>query len=235
MARIARVVVPDCWHHVTQRGNHQETVFFEDADRAAYLRFLVGHCRLFRVRLTGYCLMGNHVHLLLVPETPDGLAKTLGRAHTDYSRWLNLRLGQTGHVWQNRYFSCPLDEQHQWEALRYVELNPVRAGLVDSAAEWAWSSAAAHCGADDPTGLLDCREWRPRWTPGTWREALAQGFEDAAMLERLREATRTGRPAGDEDFLNHLEASTKRLLRPQKRGPKERTKAMEGQLELGVW
>ncbi len=110
MARIARVVAPGCWHHVTQRGNHQETVFFDDGDREAYLKFLIGHCRLAGVRLTGFCLMGNHVHLLLAPETEDGLAKTLGRTHTDYSRWLNLQMERTGHVWQNRYFSCPLDE-----------------------------------------------------------------------------------------------------------------------------
>jgi putative transposase len=121
-------------HHVTQRGNRRETVFYEDADRATYLKLLTAHCRRNAVRLTGYCLMGNHVHLLLAPDREDGLAKTLGRAHTDYSRWLNVKRGETGHVWQNRYFSCPLDERHQWEALRYVELNPVRAGLALAAA-----------------------------------------------------------------------------------------------------
>jgi putative transposase len=148
---------------------------------------------------------------------------------------LNVKRGETGHVWQNRYFSCPLDERHQWEALRYVELNPVRAGLSETATDWRWSSAYAHCGGHDVSGLLDCREWRERWDAEIWREALARGFEDAALVERLREATRTGRPPRGEEFITRLESSTNRLLRPQKRGPKEKAHGSADQLELGVW
>ncbi len=220
MARLARVVVPGCWHHVTQRGNHQQTVFFEDADRAMYLRLLARYCDRALVAIAGYCLMSNHVHLIAIPTRPDGLAKALGRAHNDYARWLNLKLGQTGHLWQNRFYSCPLDRQHQWEALRYVELNAVRAGLVRRAAEWPWSSAAAHITGVDSAGLLDTSEWRQRWCPMEWCEALERGLEDAALLNRIREATRTGRPAANPDFVKGLETQMRRPLRPQKRGPK---------------
>jgi putative transposase len=109
--------------------------------------------------------MRNHVHILAIPRDEDGLARALGRAHNDYSRWFNMRRGSNGHLWQNRYFSCPVDERHQWEALRYVELNPVSAGLTTQAADWRWSSAAARRTGADGTGLLDMAEWWWRWTP----------------------------------------------------------------------
>ena len=141
MARFARVVAPGCWHHVTQRGNRRQTVFFSDDDRAVYLRLLGLECGRHGVRIAGYCLLSNHVHVVAIPSAEDSMAKAFGRAHVGYARWLNVRRGETGHVWQNRYFSCPLDERHRWEALRYVELNPVRAGLVKEASEYRWSSA----------------------------------------------------------------------------------------------
>ncbi|MGD0499909.1 MAG: transposase [Bryobacteraceae bacterium] len=234
MARLARIVAPGCWHHVTQRGNRRQTVFFDDTDRAMYLRLLVRHCRATSVGISGYCLLGNHVHLIAVPTRETGLSRALGRTHNDYARWSNLRRGETGHVWQNRFYSCPLDERHRWEALRYVELNPVRAGLAPEAEGWPWSSAAAHLAGMDRTGILDLTEWGEHWTAGMWRDALEQGVEDAALLEQIRRATRTGRPAGDEEFVGELEARFERTLRPQKRGPKIKVAAAGSQLELGV-
>ncbi len=234
MARIARVGVPGCWHHVTQRGNQQQAVFFENADRGFYLDLLREHADRNSVRITGYCLMGNHVHLLLIPEREDGLANALGRTHNDYSRWLNLRRHTTGHVWQNRFYSCPLDEAHSWEALRYVELNPVRASLARSAAEWPWSSARAHIGGIEGDGMIELADWRGRWTPGTWHEALDRGIADADLLGRIRESTRTGRPLGGAECLQRMEAITGRSLRPAKRGPKPARHGETGQLNLGV-
>jgi len=235
MARIARVVVPGCWHHITQRGNRQQTVFFDDADRAMYFQFLARHASRNSLRVVGYCLMGNHVHLIAAPSTETGLAKTLGRTHVDYARWFNLKRGETGHVWQNRFFSCALDEAHQWEALRYVELNPVRAGLVRTAADWLWSSARAHAGGPDRTNLLDLTEWRRGWTVETWRDVMDHGVADAVMIERIREATRSGRPVVSDEFLKLLETARRRPLRPRKRGrkPKAATNALQPQ--LGVW
>jgi putative transposase len=220
MGRIARVVVPGCWHHVTQRGNHQQTVFFDDSDREFYRSLLHRHATQHGVRITGYCLMGNHVHLLAVPEDDTGLAYALGRAHLDYSRWLNMRRQETGHLWQSRFYSCPLDEAHQWEALRYVELNPVRAGMAARAADWRWSSAHAHLTGRDDTGLVDCTDWEARWSAHSWGDVLDHGVDDADLLARIRESTRTGRPAATDDSLKRIEASIGRPLHPRKRGPK---------------
>lgn len=150
-----------------------------------YLHLLHQHCQKHDVRIAGYCLMTNHVHLVAIPRQATGLAKALGRTHTDYSRWLNMN-GETGHVWQNRFYSCPLDEPYRWDALCYVELNPVRAGMVQEASEWPWSSAAAHAAGIDPTGILELGEWSRRWSPATWRDALEHGVRDAALLERIR-------------------------------------------------
>jgi putative transposase len=235
MARIARVVVPGCWHHVTQRGNRRQTVFFSDVDRETYLRLLAQHCRRGRVAIAGYCLMGNHVHIIAVPASETGLAKALGRTHNDYARWFNVRRGETGHLWQNRFYSCPLEERHRWEALRYVELNPVRAGLTTDAAGWPWSSAAAHVTGVDRAGILEMEEWSSQWSADVWREVLKQGVDDAALLDRIRAATRTGRPMGGEDFVSGLEQRMRRPMRPRKRGPKPATVADAAQLELEVW
>src|SRR4051812_25751941 len=143
MATRARVVLPGCAHHVTQRGNHQEKVFFCDADHTIYLALLRDYAQRTGMQILGYCLMPNHVHLVLIPGRADSLAKGLGRVHNEYSRWLHIRQRLTGHLWQNRFFSCPLSENHLSAVLRYVERNPIRANLVDDAFAWRWSSARA--------------------------------------------------------------------------------------------
>jgi putative transposase len=173
-------------------------------------------------RLLGYCLMSNHVHLVAIPEREDSLAKTMGRIHADYARWLHIRQRQTGHLWQNRFYSCPLDSGHCWAALRYVERNPVRAGMVERPWDWTWSSAAAHVAAVDPTGLLDLQEWQTCWTGSLWRKALEEGTGEAQLAERIRLATRSGRPMGTADFTAALEHLLDRRLSPAKRGRKPR-------------
>ncbi|HYA16809.1 MAG TPA: transposase [Bryobacteraceae bacterium] len=225
MGRIARVVIPGIPHHITQRGNHRENVFFTDADRSLYLSILAAHARQYGARILGFCLMSNHVHLVAVPEAEDSLAKAFGRTHNDYARWLHVRQGRGGHLWQNRFFSCPLDAGHCWAALRYVEVNPVRAGLTAVAEEWAWSSARAHVTGVDPHGLIDLKQWSACWTPEVWRDVLVSGVEEGAMADRLRQATRTGRPLGAEGFADSLERVLGRSVAPQKRGPKPRLSA----------
>lgn len=234
MARIARVVVPEMWHHVTQRGNCRQTVFFEDSDRSFYLRLLRRYCSQYKLKLGGYCLMGNHVHLLAIPEREDSLARALGRTHNDYARWLNMRRGKTGHVWQNRYYSCPLEEQHAWEALRYVEMNPVRGGLVRTAAGWRWSSAPAHLAGTDVSELIDWTDWSKRWTARQWSDALEAGVTNADWLARLRESTRTGRPMGSKSFLQQVEWAVRRSLGPRRRGRVPKTVVVQSSLELGI-
>ena len=225
MGRIARAVVPGIPHHITQRGNHHETVFFHDEDRQVYLKALAQYCDRYGVRLLGYCLMSNHVHFVAVPEREDSLAKAFGRTHNDYARWVHVRHRQTGHLWQNRFFSCPLDSGHCWAALRYVERNPVRAQIVRDATDWRWSSAHAHVTGIDHSGLLKFEEWASCWTPQSWRDALVHGIEETLLVERLRTATRTGRPLGAEGFAIALEQVLHRRLAPRKSGPEPRSRA----------
>src|SRR5271155_1433416 len=144
MARFSRVGVVDVAHHVTQRGNARQVILANDADRVAYLDLLRQSSELYRLSLLGYCLMSNHVHLIVVPHTAGAMSQTLKHTHGRYASYWNARQPSTGHVWQGRVYSCPLDDSHLWAGLRYVELNPVRAGMVSAAQEWPWSSAAAH-------------------------------------------------------------------------------------------
>jgi putative transposase len=216
MARLPRVAIPDIPHHVTQRGNARQLVFDADADRATYLQLLQQYSELYGLSLLGYCLMSNHVHLVAVPGTPTALGDTLKHTHGRYAAYWNARQARSGHVWQGRFYSCPLDDDHLWEALRYVELNPVRAGMVADAVLWKWSSAASHCSAVSD-GWLDMKRWQARWTAAGWREYLALG-ECATELDALRRCTHTGRPLGTPEFVVALEKSTLRLLAPRKGG-----------------
>lgn len=211
MPRNARIVVPECPHHVTQRGNQRRQVFFAESDYQAYLALLGETARRYGVRLCGYCLLPNHVHLIPVPASADGLARVIGLLHQRYSQLLNWRTGGTGHCWQNRFFSCPMDETYFTRALRYVERNPARAGLVTAPWEYPWSSARAHCTGEDPTGLLDLTDWSATWPGDAWREFLTLP-EQPGELETVRLATTIGRPLGAPAFLTHLEAATGRRL-----------------------
>jgi putative transposase len=145
MARLARVIGLDLPHHVTQRGNQRRFILDNDTHRSIYLDLLAQSLALHGVALIGYCLMSNHVHLVLVPRKPESLGLALKHSHGRFASYWNAVHRSSGHVWQGRYYSCPLDETHLWEALRYTELNPVRAGLIEEAGSWKWSSAAAHC------------------------------------------------------------------------------------------
>lgn len=187
-----------------------------------YLSLLKRHTQRFGMRVLGYCLMTNHVHLVAIPESPEALAKGLGRTHNDYARWLQIRLEQSGHLWQNRFFSCPLEEAHLSQALRYVEANPVRARLAAVAWDWKWSSAQARIAGADPFGLIDPSDFREDCCGEFWKRVLADGWASASLTERLRQATQTGRPLGSEAFLSRAEQEAGRPLRPQKRGPKSK-------------
>jgi putative transposase len=135
MARLPRVVVAEVPHHVTQRGNARQVIFSSDADRITYLDLLQEYSRLYGLSLVGYCLMSNHVHLIVVPQTLPALSQSLKQAHGRYAAYWNAHQSSSGHVWQGRFYSCPLDEPHFWKALRYAELNPVRAGMAPTAGE----------------------------------------------------------------------------------------------------
>lgn len=219
MARFARIVVPGTPHHVTQRGNRRDDVFFGEADRREYLALLSKYLDRYKPRLLAYCLMNNHVHLILVPRDADALGRVLRDTHMSYTRYVNRRQGLSGHLWQGRFFSCPLDKLHLWAAVRYVERNPVRAGLVRRAEDYPWSSAAGHCGVvSDPllSGKLELSDH-----VANWRDWLGEQ-DDEAIVETLRQCTRTGRPCGSPTFVRRLEKLLRRKITKRKPGPAPR-------------
>jgi len=198
MPRVGRIVIPGCAHHITQRGNNRQDVFFVDADRRVYLELLAEQAERFGLRIDGYCLMTNHVHLIATPRRAESLAKAVGRTHFRYTQYVNGLHGRSGHLWQNRFYSCALGEEHFWTAMTYVERNPVRAKLVRRAWRYPWSSAAAHVGGADATGLTDAAAWADRLPRGLdWREALTAS-QDKATVERVRLCTSRGRPLGGD-------------------------------------
>ena len=223
MARLARVVVPDHPHHVTQRGNGRARTFFGDDDYALYRDLLAEHCRAAGVAIWAWCLMPNHVHLILVPSDADGLRRALAPVHRRYAGIIHARRRRTGHFWQGRFGAVVLDEAHLAAALAYVALNPVRARLVARARDWRWASTRAHLsGRDDGiTTLAEIRSRIPDFA------AFLAGGEDAEAIARLRAAESIGRPLGDERFIAAIEQSTARDLRPGKRGPKPRGQGRE--------
>jgi putative transposase len=217
VARLARVIALGFPHHVTQRGNARQFILSSDGDRAVYLGLLGDYAQLHGLSLLGYCLMSNHVHLIVVPRQSDSLARTLKQTHGRYASYWNACHKSSGHVWQGRYYSCPLDMPHLWAALRYIELNPVRAGLVGEAESWGWSSAAAHCGASSAAACLEMDIWRQHWNVASWREYLAVRDTELEAVA-IRQCTHTGRPLGTPDFVANLEQATLRRLAPQKGG-----------------
>lgn len=213
MPRVARIVVPGVVHHVTQRGNNRQDVFFVDDDRVMYLKILGEQCRRHRVAILAYCLMTNHVHHLLEPATEDALAKALGRTHWLYTQYVNRLHGRSGHLWQNRFFSCATDDEHTLLAARYAEKNPIRAGLCRIARRWKWSSAAAHCCGRDEFSILDLVRWRQLTDGLDWEAELAEPMEPAEV-KRIRRSLHTGRPLASDSFLSKLERRIGRRLRP---------------------
>ena len=195
-----------------------------DDDRRTYLGILGKSSRQFGLRTDGYCLMGNHIHLIVTPTTTDTMGQTLKRVGQLYAQYINHLHGRRGHLWQDRYYSCPMDDEHFWTAMRYIEQNPVRAGLCADARQWPWSSAAAHCGDPDASGLLDVSAWRRRLPPdGNWQDALATGT-DPSDLRALRASSNRGRPLGSDQFISKVEALIGRRIRPLPVGRPRRRK-----------
>ena len=214
MPRSARIVVPGLAHHVIQRGNRQQEIFFSDDDRRAYLDLLRIYCRKTGTRCLAWCLMDNHVHLALVPQLADGLRATLAAVHTAYSQRINAAQATSGHLFQGRFLSYPMDDAHLMVAVRYIENNPVKAGLVSQAEAWAWSSARAHVEQRDD-GLTDLATLGRH--VANWRAMLAGGLEAADQVDT---AIRTGLPLGAEPWRQDLARQFGRSTTPAKRGPK---------------
>lgn len=219
MPRTARIVVPDVAHHVTQRGNRRLQTFFGPEDYQRYLELLGAACATARVAIVSYCLMPNHVHLVLVPSDATGLTAAMANTHQKYAWLINRRQGWTGHLWQQRYYSFPLDEGHLLTAVRYVELNPVRARLVATPHDWPWSSAPERSGLTSRNGLMLAPLPPPLDTIADWDAYLQSGSEGED--ERQRAHQLSGRPLGEDAFVQHVAARLGRNLvtRPRGRPP----------------
>ena len=215
MPRIARIVVADVPYHVTQRGNRREDVFFSDSDRRVYLDFLGKYAAQHRLDIIAYCLMTNHVHLVATPRTEKSLSNALKPVHLRYTQHVNWTHGLSGRLWQGRFFSCALDDAHLLSAVRHVERNPVRAGLVARAEDYPWSSAPARCGLRRDHLLVDVPELASQ--AGDW-SAWLRAEDESATVSALRLHTCTGRPLGSTAFLNLLENLLGRTVRPRKPG-----------------
>ncbi len=194
MARLARIVIPGLPHHVTQRGNRRETVFFSDADYRAYLNMLITAVGKAESEVWAWCLMPNHVHLIIVPSHEDGLRQSVANVHRRYAARINARNEWRGHLWQDRFGSVVMDEAHLYTAFAYVSLNPVRARLVQRAQDWKWSSVRAHLsGVDD--GLTTPEPLHAR--VDNFADFLDQDHGDEDFTA-LRQSEIIGRPIGDD-------------------------------------
>lgn len=218
MARIARIIAPNYPHHVTQRGNRRQPTFFCEDDYLVYIDLMAQWCRHYRVDIWSWCLMPNHVHLIAVPQTTEGLARAIGETHRRYTRHINFRENWRGHLWQGRFASFPMDEQYLLATARYIEMNPVAANLVERPEDYRWSSTRAHLeGKDDElvkvAPLLDL--------VSDWSNFLS--LSPPNELDLLYRHERTGRPLGTHGFVETLEQTLKRVLQPQKPGPKRKS------------
>ncbi|MCC6758695.1 MAG: transposase [Candidatus Omnitrophica bacterium] len=218
MPRTARVVVPGCFYHITQRGNNKRVIFYDDHDRRKYLYLIEEYRAKHEVEIFAYCLMNNHVHFI-ARAGQDGFAKWLNVVHMRYTQYFNKRYATSGHLWQGRYYSCVLDNNHFIAAVRYVERNPVRAQLVQKAWEWPWSSAREHIQKE--RGIIGLNETQEFLGVVNWKEYLG-GEEILADLDAIRKATTSKRVWGSQEFIEELERkygiklSSPRMGRPFK-------------------
>lgn len=216
MARMARVVVPNYPHHVTQRGNRRQKTFFCEDDYRYYIALMSEFSRQSGTEIWAYCLMPNHVHLVMVPAEEDGLRATLGEAHRRYTRRINFRQGWRGHLWQERFHSFTMDEHYLLSSVRYVERNPVASRLCIHPEDWKWSSTRAHLQGEDDE-LVRVKPMLDRIS--RWHDYLSSpdSIDDEDLIKLH---SRTGRPLGCRKFIRNLEVIVGATLAPKRPGRK---------------
>lgn len=223
MPRIARVCAEGYPHHITQRGNNKEKTFFDDEDRLFYLDVLRRYKDKYKMKILAYCLMGNHVHVLAIPEKETSLARGIGMTNLLYTQYINRKYKRSGRLWQNRFFSSVVEEEpYLWAVMRYIEQNPIRAKLVKRAENYTWSSAKAHVSGIKDDVLSDESRFNEKEIK-SYREFIRKDAKE--INAAIRRATSTGRPLGSEGFIKKLERKLKRDLFPKKGGrPKKKEK-----------
>jgi putative transposase len=223
MPRTARIVIPKYPYHVTQRGNYRQEIFQDREDQIKYLSWIEEYSKKYQMLVYAYCLMNNHIHFICTPLSKNSLAKVFSSVHMRYSQYYNKKLKARGHLWQGRFYSCILEHEHVYSAVRYVERNPVRAGLVRKPWEWEWSSAAFHVGDvkesrvkfGDLSDIMDIKDVN-------WREYITDK-DDPREMDEIRKCTMLGRPWGGAEFITAISKvlgislDTRKKGRPNKR------------------
>lgn len=216
--RKPRIVIPGQPHHVTQRGGRGQDVFFIEDDRQVYLDILRHYAGKFGVEVLAYCLMTNHVHHLLVPPDETAIAQVMQPLNTLYAHHINTRMDWQGHLWQERFYSAPVDNSYFWIALRYIERNPVEAKMVDHACNFRWSSAPAHCKLSEDPILSVSETWQKEIAKqNNWYQWLQEN-DPPTSLRKLRTCTAQHLPCGNETFIANLELELGKPLCPRPKG-----------------
>jgi putative transposase len=223
MPRQARLVLPDVALHVVQRGHNRGTCFGHDSDRLVYLTLLRDLSRTNGCALHAYCLMTNHVHLLLTPGDERACATLMRNLGQRYVQYFNHRHERSGTLWEGRFRSCLVDSARYVLAChRYIELNPVRAGMAISAAAYPWSSHSANAGYVEDRSLSPHPEYlalsHDKKSRQTVYRQLFEGGDEPAFLAALREATNSGFPMIGERLKPRITAMGRQLT-PRKPGP----------------
>ena len=206
MPRKPRIVIPNYPHHITQRGSRKMDVFFCDADREIYMQLFTKYAVLYGVDVIAYCLMKNHVHLILVPHDKNSLSKTLKLTHMRYASLINAKMNWSGHLWQQRFFSSPMDEFYFWHAVRYVEQNPVRANIVNCPCKYQWSSASSYQYGITNNYINAENKWSKLIQGVHDYNSWISTSENEEAVKELRENTRRDLPSGNEDFIKNIES-----------------------------
>lgn len=221
MPRIARIVMKNAPHHITQRGNYNHKVFNDNNDRICYLKLIKKYSKKYYLKILAYCLMNNHVHFIVIPENKDSMAKTFHVVGMQYAQYINRKRKLAGHLWQSRFYSCFMDERHTYIATRYVEQNPVKAKMVNEAWQWKWSSAGYHIGGKDIAGFLEHATFLPE--PNEWRNELKSQVSEP-IIDRLEWCTKSGRPFAELPIIKKLEEITKTRLKYRRVGRPKKSK-----------
>lgn len=230
MARLPRFVLPDYPQHVIQRGNNGQRILFDEADYWFLWERLGAGAAKFHCDIHAYVLMPTHLHLVVTPRTLDGIGKMMQFVGRFYVRYFNQRYGHTGTLWDGRYRATLIDPR-RWlnTCARYIEQNPVRAGLVTEPGAYDWSSHGANVGGREdilvhahPEYLGLGRNTRAR--QNAWRTLSVEPLPEAD-LESIRAATNKAWVLGDQDFCTEIEAKLDRRATPRARGGDRRSAA----------
>ena len=229
MARLPRFVLPDQPQHVIQRGNNRNIIFVEDQDYRFYLEKLTEACKRFECELHAYGLMTNHVHLLITPHNQEGISKVMQSLGRYYVQYFNYQYNRTGTLWEGRYKACLLDSEHYLlTCYRYIELNPVRAGMVDHPSDYPWTSyhQNARGQVDEritPHILYQRLGHTPEEREQNYRQLFRQNLSEKILTE-IRAATNRAWVLGNDRFKRRIEKLANRQATPRQRGGDRKSK-----------